>query len=94
MPTYDYKCKTCGETFEYTQKISDSPLTSCPVALCKSENPGKGEVFRVFSKNVGIVFKGSGFYLTDYTNKTKSTEAVAETCSNGGCGCVPETKAS
>lgn len=94
MPTYDYKCKTCGETFEYTQKFSDSPLTKCPEGICKSENPGQGDVMRVFSKNVGLVFKGSGFYLTDYTNKTKSTDSKSDSCSTSACGCVADAKAS
>ncbi len=95
MPTYDYKCTTCGKDFEYQQKMSESPLEKCPIELCQNEHKGEGDVVRVFSKNVGLVFKGSGFYLTDYTNKSKS-DPVASTsntscaCSNGSC----QTKAS
>lgn len=56
MPTYDYKCENCGR-FEEVQKISEDPLTVCPKC--------GGKVERLISKNVGIVYKGSGFYSTD-----------------------------
>ena len=94
MPAYDYKCTTCGKEFEYQQRMSDEPLQNCPTEICNSENSGKGNVVRVFSKKVGLVFKGSGFYLTDYTNKTKS-ESSAEVSSSCGCsGASCGTKAS
>jgi putative FmdB family regulatory protein len=56
MPTYDYKCEKCGR-FEKTQRITEPALTQCPT--CGSP------VERLISKNVGVVFKGSGFYCTD-----------------------------
>ena len=56
MPTYDYKCAQCGH-FEWVQKITEEPLTVCP-------HCGR-EVHRQISQNVGIIFKGSGFYVTD-----------------------------
>lgn len=56
MPIYDYKCQKCGK-FEKTQKITEEPLNQCPTC--------GGPVERLISKNVGIVFKGSGFYCTD-----------------------------
>ncbi len=59
MPMYDYKCEKCGP-FEKRQKITEPALEQCP-------NCG-GSVFRLISKNVGIVFKGSGFYKTDNDN--------------------------
>ena len=56
MPTYDYRCENCGK-FEFVQKISEDALTECPTC---------GErVERLISKNVGIIFKGTGFYKTD-----------------------------
>lgn len=62
MPTYDYKCETCGEIFEHFQSIKDEPLEKC---LC-----GKaGDVKRQISSGSGIIFKGSGFYVTDYKKK-------------------------
>ena len=72
MPTYDYKCKTCGKEFEYFQKITDEPLSHCPNEICTCQEKGKGEVFRKISKNIGLVFNGSGFYLTDYAKKHSS----------------------
>ncbi|MBC7075806.1 MAG: zinc ribbon domain-containing protein [Syntrophomonadaceae bacterium] len=56
MPIYDYKCSNCG-MFEKIQKITEEPLDTCPTC--------GGHVERVVSKNVGIIFKGSGFYKTD-----------------------------
>ncbi|MDD2586416.1 MAG: zinc ribbon domain-containing protein [Syntrophomonadaceae bacterium] len=60
MPIYDYKCENCG-CFDKMQKISEEPLSECPTC--------GGPVKRIISKNIGIVFKGSGFYSTD--NKIK-----------------------
>lgn len=56
MPTYEYQCKTCGYQFEQTQRFSDPPLTECPKC--------SGEVRRVFFP-AGVIFKGSGWYITD-----------------------------
>ena len=56
MPTYKYRCKECDHEFEVRQRMSDNPLTECPVC--------GGSVRRVVG-SVGIVFKGSGFYVTD-----------------------------
>jgi putative FmdB family regulatory protein len=68
MPTYEYACKKCGEHLEVVQSFNDDPLTQCPA--CKSKNALK----KVFG-NVGIVFKGSGFYKTDSRSSTKSTSS-------------------
>lgn len=56
MPTYEYKCEQCG-TFEYWQSMKDDPLATCPTC--------EGPVKRLISRNVNIIFKGSGFYVTD-----------------------------
>jgi putative FmdB family regulatory protein len=58
MPTYDYRCQKCGHQFEVFQKITDDPIDTCP------ECNGKAE--RVISGGTGLIFKGSGFYITDY----------------------------
>lgn len=63
MPIYEYKCEKCGK-FEKMQKVSEASLTECPT--CGSS------VQRMISKNVGIVFKGSGFYTTDSGKQLKS----------------------
>jgi putative FmdB family regulatory protein len=92
MPTYLYKCKTCGKEFNYSQKITEDALINCPEDICDSEIKGKGEVIRKISKNVGLIFNGSGFYLTDYGRKNSSapspstsTESSSCACSDGSC---------
>ncbi len=65
MPTYDYKCKKCGIAFELFQKMSDDPITEC--IECK------GEVKRLIGSGLTPIFKGNGFYETDYKRKSKTT---------------------
>ena len=62
MPTYDYICNECKKTFEYFQPMSDDPLTEC--LECR-----KNSLRRIISGGTGLIFKGSGYYLTDYKNK-------------------------
>ena len=68
MPIYEYQCKNCGHTLDELQSIKEPPLLKCPV--CK-----KDTLQRLIGTGGGLIFKGSGFYLTDYKNKsrTKST---------------------
>ncbi|MBM4170753.1 MAG: zinc ribbon domain-containing protein [Ignavibacteria bacterium] len=74
MPTYEYKCIECGNTFEYFQKMTDEPLETC-------ENCG-GHIKRLIGAGLSPLFKGSGFYHTDYkVNSPKpktSTESSSE----------------
>ena len=68
MPTYDYICNDCEKMYEYFQSMSDAPVKECPE--CK-----KNSLRRVISGGTGLIFKGSGYYLTDYKNKkTQSSE--------------------
>jgi putative FmdB family regulatory protein len=62
MPTYEYACPKCGHTFELVQSMRDEPLKKCP--KCK-----KTGVKRLVGAGAGLIFKGSGFYITDYKNK-------------------------
>ncbi|MCK5331291.1 MAG: zinc ribbon domain-containing protein [Candidatus Marinimicrobia bacterium] len=64
MPTYDYRCTVCGNQFEHFQSMFDELLNSCP--RCNSV------VRRVISGGAGLIFKGSGFYITDYKNNKNS----------------------
>lgn len=64
MPTYQYECKSCGKTFDHFQKMSDEPLQIC--ILCSK----KGKLKRLIGTGAGIIFKGSGFYETDYKRKS------------------------
>jgi len=72
MPVYEYRCHTCGKEFEFTQRITEDALKTCPIEICTSDEKGLGLVERKISRNVGLVFKGSGFYLTDYVHKNSS----------------------
>ena len=69
MPTYDYLCKECGNKFEHFQSMSSSPLKTRPD--CEVENCN---VERIISGGTGLIFKGSGFYLTDYKNKKSDSK--------------------
>jgi len=66
MPTYEYKCDACGHRFERFQSINAEPVRICEVC-------GKEAVTRVVSGGSGLIFKGSGFYITDYKNKHRKT---------------------
>ncbi len=71
MPTYDYECEACGHTLEYFQGINDPMLKKCPE--CK-----KQKLKRLFGTGAAIVFKGSGFYQTDYRSEGYKKAAAAE----------------
>jgi len=81
MPTYQYECAACGHRLEVMQSMTDQRLKQCPV--CQ-----KDSLHRLIGTGGGIIFKGSGFYATDYKNKGCS---AAETCPaakpGSGCGC-------
>ena len=74
MPTYDYICSECGERFEHFQTMTSSVLTQKP--NCEQE---KCAVKRIVSGGTGLIFKGSGFYLTDYKNKEKTEKSKDKT---------------
>jgi putative FmdB family regulatory protein len=62
MPTYEYACQKCGHEFEQFQSMSSAPLKKCPKC-------GKNGLKRLVGAGAGLIFKGSGFYITDYKNK-------------------------
>jgi putative FmdB family regulatory protein len=62
MPTYEYACQKCGHEFEHFQSMRDEPLKKCP--KCK-----KAGLKRLVGSGAGLIFKGTGFYITDYKNK-------------------------
>ena len=72
MPTYAYRCNECGYEFEVRQRMMDDPLTECPEC--------EGEIRRVVN-SVGVVFKGSGFYITDNRNGRKDKSKPSTTTS-------------
>ncbi|HAB15181.1 MAG TPA: zinc ribbon domain-containing protein [Verrucomicrobiota bacterium] len=69
MPTYEYTCQKCGHDFEFAQSMSAAPLTVCPKEVCPRRPWGKGKVKRGIGGGAGLIFKGSGFYITDYRSE-------------------------
>lgn len=78
MPTYEYECLKCKRSFEYFQKMSDDALETCIFEGCN------GKVKRLVSGGSGLIFKGSGFYETDYKKKSQPacSAAKSEGCPN------------
>ena len=72
MPTYDYLCKECGYKFEYFQTMSSPALKT--ISNCKNCKEKDCNVERIISGGTGLIFKGSGFYLTDYKNKKSESK--------------------
>ncbi|HEX3626507.1 MAG TPA: zinc ribbon domain-containing protein [Verrucomicrobiae bacterium] len=69
MPTYEYSCEKCGHEFEAFQSISAEPLKNCPKEKCGRKKWGRGRVTKKISGGSGLLFKGSGFYITDYRSR-------------------------
>jgi len=78
MPTYEYLCQKCGCEFEAFQSISANPLQVCPEDLCPRKKWGRGRVKRKISAGAGLLFKGSGFYTTDYRSEGYKVAAKKE----------------
>ena len=87
MPTYEYECAKCKKTFELVQSMKDDALKTCPKTLCRQKTWGKGKVKRKIGAGAGLIFKGSGFYITDYRSegykKSKSDSAKASETASG-----------
>ena len=66
MPTYEYECERCRKTFEIFQSMKDDSLAVCPESHCRMKKWGKGKVRRLLGTGAGLIFKGSGFYITYY----------------------------
>ncbi|HOG23248.1 MAG TPA: zinc ribbon domain-containing protein [Candidatus Omnitrophota bacterium] len=88
MPTYEYECSACGHQFEKFQAMNDQPIRKCPAC-------GKKKVQRMISGGAGVLFKGSGFYQTDYRSqgyresaKKDKAPTSTPTCS-GACDSCP-----
>ncbi len=78
MPTYEYSCDKCGHEFECVQSMKDAALTNCPKEVCPGKRWGKGKVRRGIGSGAGLIFKGSGFYITDYRKDSYKTAAKSD----------------
>jgi putative FmdB family regulatory protein len=83
MPTYDYRCDACDHEFELFQSIKDNPKKKCPKC-------GKSKLRRLFGTGAAIMFKGSGFYITDYRSDSYTKAAKAD--SHGSSDASTESK--
>lgn len=81
MPTYDYVCSACGHRFEEFQSMTAALLKKCPA--CK-----KQKLERLIGAGAGVIFKGSGFYQTDYKNTSRPAEDAPKSDAPAG-GCAP-----
>lgn len=93
MPNYDYECQKCGHRFEVFQSMNDPKLTDCPQQDCD------GSVKRLLGTGGGIIFKGAGFYETDYRSSSykegaKAEKSSSESKSGGKSVSKPEKKSS
>lgn len=79
MPTYGYVCAKCGHAFDKFQSMKDEPLSVCPKELCQQKRWGKGKVKRQMGTGAGMIFKGSGFYITDYRSEGYKAAAKKDT---------------
>ena len=70
MPTYEYSCAKCGQNFEAFQSMREEPFRECPKELCRLPKWGHGKVKRLLGTGAGVIFKGSGFYTTDYRSSS------------------------
>lgn len=86
MPTYEYACPSCGHQFEKFQSMKDAPLKECPAC-------GKKKVKRLVGGGAGLIFKGTGFYITDYKKKSggesKSGESKPSEAKSSGSEAKP-----
>jgi putative FmdB family regulatory protein len=78
MPTYEYQCEKCNQKFEVFQSMKDEAYTVCPEKSCRLEAWGAGKVKRLFGTGAGLIFKGSGFYITDYRSANYKESAKKE----------------
>ncbi len=87
MPTYEYECEACGETVEVFQTMKEAPKKKCPSC-------GKLRLKRLIGGGSGFIFKGSGFYITDYRSDSYKAEAKAEADSVKSSGDDSKSKSS
>ncbi|MBF0121959.1 MAG: zinc ribbon domain-containing protein [Candidatus Omnitrophica bacterium] len=79
MPTYEYECSACGHAFEALQTMTEDKLSKCP--KCK-----KNKLARLIGSGSGVIFKGTGFYETDYKKKSESKPSSKDApCASGSC---------
>lgn len=92
MPTYEYECEKCRKGFEVSQSMKDNAFTVCPKELCQMKKWGKGKVRRLLGTGAGLIFKGSGFYITDYRSEGYKQAAKKDSASAGSSSSTSSEK--
>ena len=92
MPTYEYACTKCGHEFELFQSMKDKPITVCPKEKCNMKKWGKGRVKKLMGAGAGLIFKGSGFYITDYRSDNYKQSAKKEAPAAPAASAAGESK--
>jgi len=99
MPTYEYECSKCKKHFDAFQSMMDDAYKTCPKEKCCMKTWGKGKVKRLIGTGAGLIFKGSGFYITDYRSegyksaaKSDSSSSKSETSSSASSATPQGTK--
>lgn len=92
MPTYEYECAKCKKTFDAFQSMKDDAFKTCPKDKCRMKTWGKGKVKRLLGAGAGLIFKGSGFYITDY--RSEGYKSAAKSDSSQGSSTKSESSTS
>jgi putative FmdB family regulatory protein len=82
MPTYEYECSKCKKNFDAFQSMKDDAYKTCPKDKCQMKTWGKGKVKRLLGAGAGLIFKGSGFYITDYRSEGYKSAAKSDTAAS------------
>ncbi len=93
MPTYDYVCQKCGHEFEAVHSIAVPALKICPTDLCGRKTWGRGKVSKKIGGGAGLLFKGSGFYITDYRSEGYKQSAKKDSAAPKTAEAAPAKKA-
>ena len=93
MPTYEYSCEKCGKNFDFFQSMRDEPLKECAQERCQLPEWGHGKVKRLLGTGAGLIFKGSGFYITDYRSDSYKEAAKKDTGAPAASGGEKSTPA-
>ena len=86
MPTYEYSCLKCGKNFDAYQSMRDEAFAECPKDKCQQKRWGHGKVKRLLGTGAGLIFKGSGFYITDYRSNSYKEGAKKDAPAPSGGG--------
>ena len=92
MPTYEYFCTKCEQSFDTVQSMKDPHLETCPENCCRMETWGHGCVKRQLGTGAGLIFKGTGFYITDYRSDSYKEAAKKDSSAAAGTSTAETSK--